>query len=281
MRALELVLADGSLHRLERGDPDFDGAVVSLGALGVVTALTLDTVPAFDLCQSIFEDLPWASAEDALGDLLATGYSTSLFLSWDGAAIEQVWVKAPEAVGAFHGARPASTALNPIAGGDPKYCTDQLGVAGPAAERLPHFRLDGVPSAGAELQLEYAVAAADAPAAFRALRAVGAQVAPVLHVAEIRAIAADRFWLSPFYERDSVAFHFTWKPDPAPLDAVAAIEEALRPFSPRPHWGKLFSYDRAFLGEVYPRLDDFRSLQARLDPHGKFRNSFLDAFVLA
>jgi xylitol oxidase len=279
VRSLELVLADGSMRTLQRGDADFDGAVVSLGALGIVTSLTLETVPAFDLCQEVFDDLPWDEAEGGLAELLATGYSTSLFLSWAGPAVEQVWVKASAPVGSVGGAHSATGPRHPVPGADPVNATDQLGVIGPAHERLPHFRLSGVPSAGDELQSEYSVVAADARAAFAALRAAGPQIAPVLHVSEIRAIAADRYWLSPFYERDAVTFHFTWKPGPAAVEAIAAVEDALRPWSPRPHWAKLFSYEPAFVRALYPRLGDFLELRARLDPDGKFRNTLVDALA--
>jgi xylitol oxidase len=264
------------MRALQRGDADFDGAVVSLGALGIVTSLTLETVPAFDLCQEVFDDLPWDEAEGGLAELLASGYSTSLFLSWAGPAVEQVWVKASAPVGSVGGARAATGPRHPVPGADPVNSTDQLGAVGPAHERLPHFRLSGVPSAGDELQSEYSVVAADARAAFAALRAAGPQIAPALHVSEIRAIAADRYWLSPFYERDAVAFHFTWKPGPAALAAIAVVEDALRPWSPRPHWAKLFSYEPAFVRARYPRLGDFCELRARLDPDGKFRNELVD-----
>jgi xylitol oxidase len=279
VRALELVLADGSTRTLERGEPDFDGAVVSLGALGIVTSLTLETVPAFELCQEAFEDLAWDAAEGGLEELLATGYSTSLFLSWAGPAVEQVWVKAAAPVGSLAGARLADGPRHPVPGADPINCTDQLGVLGPAHERLPHFRLDGVPSAGDELQSEYAVAAGDARAAFAALRSVGPQIAPALHVSEIRGVAADRYWLSPFFERDTVAFHFTWKREPAAVEAIEVVEDALRAWAPRPHWAKLFSYEPAFVRALYPRLHDFRELRARLDPDGKFRNDLVDGLL--
>ena len=58
MSALELVTADGSLITLDRGDADFPGAVVALGALGIVTTLTLDLVPAFELRQYVREGVP-------------------------------------------------------------------------------------------------------------------------------------------------------------------------------------------------------------------------------
>jgi len=270
--ALELVLADGSLRTIRRGDPEFDGAVVSLGCLGVVAAVTLETVAAFELSQYVFEAIPWPRTERELSALLRSGYSTSLFVSWARPNVEQVWVKSADPMEELCGVRPAASPRHPIDGADPSHTTEQLGVPGPAAERLPHFRFEGIPSAGDELQSEYAVGAVDAVAALRALRAIGPQLAPLLHVSEIRAVASDSFWLSPFYERDSITFHFTWKRSPAVAAAVALVETVLAPWQPRPHWAKLFTYSDEFLDAAFPRLDSFEQLRYRYDPGGKFRD---------
>lgn len=275
--AVELVTADGSLHTFQQGEAEFDGAVVSLGALGVMTSVTIETVPALSLRQYVFENVPWREAENRLPEIFACGYSTSLFLSWAGDVVEQAWIKCEEPLDAFFGARPAVAALHPIAGADPRHCTDQLGAPGPSYERLPHFRREGVPSAGSELQSEYAVAAEDAPAVLRALRAIGRQIAPTLHVSEIRAVAADRFWLSPFFERDSVTFHFTWRPTAEALAAIELVEETIEPWTPRPHWAKLSSLPLAAVAARYPRLHEFRALRSRLDPLSRFGNDVIDA----
>ena len=99
-------------------------------------------------------------------------------------------------------------------------------------------------------------------------------------ISEIRAIAEDALWLSPFYERDSIAFHFTWKPLGAEVLAVLPlIEAALAPFDARPHWGKLFTASPAVLESVYPKLPAFRRLRTELDRAGKFGNAFVDRYV--
>ena len=71
--------ADGELVRFGRIDDAFDGVVVALGALGLAARVTLDVVQAFELRQYVFDDLPWRVVEANLDDLLALGYSTSLF----------------------------------------------------------------------------------------------------------------------------------------------------------------------------------------------------------
>jgi xylitol oxidase len=270
VRGLELIRADGSIVRLRRGDDDFDGAVVSLGALGVVARVELDVVPAFELRQCVFEHLPWRHIEAGLSD----GYSVSLFTRWTGPTVDQVWVKTRDALGdAYFDASAATAPRHPLPGGDPDNCTEQLGVPGRSSDRLPHFRLGFTPSSGEELQSEYIVAREHVAAAVAAVRRIGPLVTPLLQVSEIRTIAADRLWLSPFYERDSVAIHFTWKPLAVEVArALPRVEKALAAFDPRPHWGKLF-----VAAPDYPQLASFRYLRDQLDPHRKFRNALVDA----
>lgn len=267
--AIELVTAAGELVRLQRSEPDFDGAVVSIGLLGLVVRVTIDVVPAFELRQHVFDLLPWADAEEHLDELLALGYSTSLFTLWTDAGIDQVWVKTPDAVDACFSASRADGPRHPIPGMDTDNCTEQLGVLGPSSDRLPHFRLGFTPSSGYELQSEYAVASERAVDAMRALRPLGRDLTPLLLTSEIRAVAADRLWLSPFHDRDSVCFHFTWKPLESEVRTMLArVENALAPFEPRPHWGKLHLASPA---ARYPRHPDFDELRARLDPAGVFQ----------
>ena len=124
------------------------------------------------------------------------------------------------------------------------------------------------------------MAAADGLAAIDAVAAVRTQVASVLQVCEIRAIAADDLWLSPNYRRDSIALHFTWIADTsAVLPVVASVEEALAPLHPRPHWGKIFTAAPEVIRAEYPRFGDFKDLVRRSDPLGVFRNEWLDAVL--
>jgi alditol oxidase len=275
--ALDVVRADGELVRLHRGDADFDGAVVSLGALGVVARLTLDVVPAFEVRQYVYDDLPWEADLDAL---FAAGYSVSLITRLTAPAVAQVWVKTTterDPAAPFLGAKAATSARHPIVGAPTENATEQLGVAGPSHERLPHFRLGFTPSAGEEIQSEYMVARRHAPEVLHELRRLGPELEPPLLVSEIRTVAADDLWLSPFFERDSVALHFTWALRPREvLAALPLVEAVLAQLDARPHWGKLFTIDPA---PLYPRLRSFRALVERYDPQRKFANAFLEAVL--
>jgi xylitol oxidase len=281
--ALELVDANGSVRRFRRGDPDFDGVVVSLGALGLVTHVSLDVIPSFELRQYVFEQLPWSALEADLDAILAGGYSVSLFTTWDEPSIGTVWIKTTEELspGSYFGASAVRQPRNPVPDAHWKNATEQLGIPGPSFDRLPHFRLGFTPSSGDELQSEYVVPRQHAPAAVAELHRLAGVVAPLLLVSEIRSIAADRLWLSPFYDQDSVAFHFTWQPRVAEVLAVLPqIESALAPFGVRPHWGKLFVGSRHAIEAVYPKLPEFRRLALELDGGGTFRNDFLRRYVL-
>ena len=151
---------------------------------------------------------------------------------------------------------------------------------GPWLDRLPHFRHEFTPSNGEELQSEYILPLEHGPAAIQAVRSIADTLAPLLFVSEIRTGAADEFWLSPFYRQQSVALHFTWKPLQADVEAVLPeLEELLRPFGARPHWGKLFTPSTHDWEALYPRFADFRALADMHDPDGKFRNALLDSIL--
>jgi alditol oxidase len=284
--ALELVTSSGEVVRFARGDPEFEGAVVGLGALGAVTSITLDVEPAYEVRQRVFEGLRWEALFERFDAVFAAGDSVSVFTRW-GRATDQVWVKtrvgaAPEEVrDELFGAVAATVERHPILGLDPVNCTPQLGVPGGWADRLPHFRMGFTPSAGEEIQSEYLVPRAEAIAAIEAVRGLADVVVPVLQVSEIRTVAADGLWMSGEHERDTVALHFTWKREPeAVRRALVDVERALEPFGARPHWGKLFLAGAETIAPLYARAGDFAALAERLDPRGAFRNAWLERHVL-
>jgi xylitol oxidase len=278
-RAVELVTADGERRTVTRADGDFPAVAVGLGAFGAVTAVTLAVEPTYGVRQVLFEDLPLVDALAHFDEIMAGAYSVSLFTTWRTDAVDQVWCKCrdDEPTPDVPGARLATRALHPIGSLSAEPCTEQLGVPGPWHERLPHFRLGFTPSSGAELQSELFVDAAHGPDALRTLAAMADELAPVVQVSEVRTVAADDLWLSPCCGRASVAFHFTWVPSWAAVEPVLRrVEAALAPFGARPHWGKLSTMDGGTLYERYPRLADAAAAMDRVDPHGRFRNAFLD-----
>jgi xylitol oxidase len=280
--AVEAVTADGSLARVVRGEQDFDGSVVALGALGVVTRLTLEVEPAYPMRQDVFLDLPWEVLESDLGAVTGAAQSVSMFTDFAGESVRQVWLKsrgeaAPEAP---RGTHPAAAQVSMLPGGPPEPVTEQLGTPGLWLDRLPHFRLGFTPSRGEELQSEYLLPRDNALDAIGHLRRLAPRLGPVLQVAEIRTVASDPLWLSSSYGTDVVGFHFTWVRDHDAVYAVLPlIEDALLPLGARPHWGKCFVAAAAELEGLYPRLPDFRTLRERVDPTRKFANPWLERVV--
>jgi alditol oxidase len=294
---LELVAGDGEVVAISR-DRDAErlrGAAVGLGALGVVTRLTLDVQPAYALRQDVYEGLALDRVIEELDAITGSGYSVSLFTRWRDDRVDQLWLKrrvdeASDAEDAaddapapreLFGATLATAPRHPIATMPADHCTAQLGARGPWHERLPHFRMEFTPSAGDELQTDYLVPRRRAADALRAVHALQERIAPLLQISEIRTVAADDLWMSPCRGEDCVSLHFTWAPDGVGVAALLPLlDAALASMDGRPHWGKLFDTPPARLRALYPRLPDFRRLVAELDPAGKFRNAFLELHLL-
>ncbi|MBX3069686.1 MAG: FAD-binding protein [Thermomicrobiales bacterium] len=280
---LEFITSEGEVLQVDRSHPDFDGMVVHLGGLGLVTRLTFDVQPTYDVCQEVLEDLPWEALLDDPKAVFGSGYSVSIFtrfkeptagLLWRKHRLTEGWDR--ETIDDF-GARRATVDRHPVDGFSGAVCTPQLLQPGPWCDRLPYFDLDQIPATGAEIQSEYMIDMALASEALAALKAFEPRLSDALMVSELRTIAADDLWLSTAYQRDTIGLHFTWHKDPAKVEAaVPEVEALLAPFAPRAHWGKVFQLDAAALEQRYPRCDDFRQLRRRFDPRGVFANPFLE-----
>jgi alditol oxidase len=286
VRALTLVSATGDLVHLERGSTTFPGAVLSLGRLGVVVDMVIDLVPDFQVAQTVVEHVDEGLVGADLESVLTAAYSVSMCTNWAPEPRMQVWVKEkvgrPEAWAGTPrwGGRLATGPRHMLEGMPPRYATEQLGVPGPWAERLPHFRADFMPSSGAELQSEYLIPMRHASTAWNALAQVRDRIAPVLQGCEVRCVVGDDLWLSPTAATLCVGYHFTWIPDGARImPAVRLVEDLLTDFDARPHWGKIFTTSADELAARYPRLSEFQGLVADLDPRGKFGNEQVDTWL--
>jgi alditol oxidase len=283
---LEIVSADGKILQMTRDTEEgrFLGSVVALGALGVVTRVTLDVQPTYQVAQSVYRNLSFNHLKNHLDEIFGLGYSVSLFTDWQNHRATQVWVKRRLAPGdkndwapEIFGAKLAKEKLHPIEGHAADACTEQMGIPGPWYERLPHFKMNFTPSSGRELQTEYFVPRNRGCEAILAVEKLRDRITPHLFVTELRTIAADNLWMSTAYQRDSLAIHFTWKPEwPEVRQILPLIEEQLAPFGPRPHWAKLFTISPAQIQAQYTRLAEFKGLLQRYDPTAKFRNEFLE-----
>lgn len=289
VRALEFVQADGSVCTLSqvKDKERFLGAVVGLGALGVVTHLTLAVEPRYEMTQVVYLNLPFTELEHHLAEVMGAGYSVSVFTDWQRGNAGEVWIKrrvdqggaaAPPPM--FHGATLATKKMHPIPEHPAEACTDQLNVPGPWYERLPHFKLNFTPSSGQELQTEFFVPFERGYEAIRAVETLRDKITPHLFITELRAIAADNLWMSMAYQRPSLAIHFTWKPESRAVEGLLPeIEAKLAPFQARPHWAKVFTMKAGQIAPLYPRMGEFKAVVKEFDPAGKFRNAYLQEDV--
>jgi xylitol oxidase len=283
--AIEFVNAEGELVIMskQKDGEAFNGAVVGLGALGVVTKITLDLLPAFDMKQVVYRNLPMEELKKHFDDIQAKGYSVSLFTNWQNKNINEVWIKSRVEKGnispedqELYGAKPATQNMHPVEDQSAENVTDQMGKPGPWYERMPHFKMGFTPSTGKELQSEYFLPVEHAYDAIMAIEKLHNKITPHLFISEIRTINADNFWMSPCYKKTCVAIHTTWKQE---VDIVMGLlplmEEQLAPFSPIPHWAKLSTMSPTKRQSGFEKLNDFKELVALHDPKGKFRNEFL------
>ncbi|MDF2046586.1 D-arabinono-1,4-lactone oxidase [Microbacterium sp. Kw_RZR3] len=278
VRAVEIMDAEGRTHRIDQTHAWFPAAALSIGALGVVTAVELQTEPTYRVTQQAYTGVAW---DDIVADperVFGGARSVSVFTTWGDPAHDLVWAKsddgAPDRVEEL-GGRPVGDDihLGRIRTVDN---TTPRGTVGPWHTRLPHFRADALPSDGDEIQSEYFVPFSSAREALAAVRAIAPAFDAHLLVTELRTVAADELWLSPAYQRDVLAIHFTWRNDTAGvLGVLPHIETALSPFDVRPHWGKAFTMPGDAVRATLPRVDDFLAAAREADPRGVFRNDFL------
>ncbi len=284
-----LVLADGSV--LDTADDPEVLAVgrVGLGALGVLSTVTLRCVPAFNL--HTVED--GASVDAVLADLDAHVEGTDHF--------EFFWVPDTRVALTKHHTR---TQDEPTGGSWRRRLTQEatenlgFGLVNRVGRRVPALipRLArALPSSGRVeyvapshevfssprrvrfLEMEYAIPRGALPEALAAVRAVVAGLShPISFPVEVRFLGADDIPLSMATGRDSafVAVHvYRGTPYEAYFDGV---EQIMRAVGGRPHWGKLHRRSAASLAEVYPRLGEFVAVRDRLDPGRRFANAYLD-----
>ena len=285
VEALEIVTADGDVINLSKKDGEkFYAAVVGLGAIGVITKVTLNIQPTFMMRQWVYTKMPLQQIKEHFDEIVSSGYSVSLFTDWQNESINEVWIKSlvddasnAEAKKDFFGAAPATKNVHPIIELPAENCTEQMGVPGTWYERLPHFKMGFTPSSGKELQAEYFVPHEHAVEAIQAIQKMGKEIGPHLFISEIRTIDADDFWMSPCYKQPSVTIHFTWKQEwNAVSKLLPAIEKELAPFNAKPHWGKLFTMSPSTLASRHQKMNDFKKVVAEFDSKGKFRNEFLE-----
>jgi FAD/FMN-containing dehydrogenase len=262
LAGLRLVLADGSLLDLDAAsDPEaFRAARVSLGALGVVTRVTLRVLPAYRLHEKSWPE----SFDECLGRLDEHVAANRHFEFWWAPPIDTCAVKTLNPTAAEVGVRETE----PPSGLLKRYINP---------ERVDwSYRI--FPSERTNLfnEIEFSLPAENGPACVRELRRLMQTGHPdVLWPIEYRTVAADDAFLSPHEGQPSVTISLHQAAN-LPHEAFFADAEAvLRAYGGRPHWGKWHTLTAAELEPLYPGWKAFQAVRRRLDPVGTFANSYL------
>ncbi|HEU5267565.1 MAG TPA: D-arabinono-1,4-lactone oxidase, partial [Jatrophihabitans sp.] len=294
VRGLELVLADGSVRSCSAdADPQlFAAARVGLGALGVLTSVTLQCEPAFALAAA---EAP-ATLDDVLADLDELVIGNDHFEFYWFPHTRRVLTKRNNRVLPDTALRPLSRARYWL---DDEFLSNtvfdrvnRLTTARPSliprtnalASRLlsardyidRSYRVFASPRSVRFREMEYAVPRAAVPQVLAEIeKYLAASGDLVGFPVEVRFAAADDVWLSTAFERDSgyVAVHQYHRREHEPY--FRAVEAIAKDVDGRPHWGKLHYRDADSLRPAYRHLDDFAALRGRLDPQRMFDNDYL------
>jgi FAD-linked oxidoreductase len=293
LRAIELMLADGSVTTVD-ADNDLDGwlaARVSLGALGVITAVTIQTVPAFRLCgedgpmpldQALEQLDELASAHDHF-EMYWVPYSEQALLRRNTRTGEAATPRSPAreyledvalvnyGLGAFSLFGRRFPALIP------RLNRTVTRVAGSSRRVDVSHRILVSPRLVRFTEMEYAIPREHAVAAIKAVRAaIHSRELPVSFPIEVRFVAPDDALLSPAGGRETcyIAVHMFEGMEYEQY--FRAVEEIMDGFDGRPHWGKRHFQTAETLAPRYPGWDRFQAVRARLDPEGRFTNAELD-----
>lgn len=290
-----VVGADGEFQRIDEShSPELLPAyALGLGALGILVEVTLQCVPAFLLHEI---DEPQALSEivpSAVGRARAADHFEFYWFPHTDIALTKTTTRLPESAvrqplpalgrwmdesvlsnGVYGAVCAVATALPVIVPpfnrvavrltGDREYTDRSHRVL--TQRRTVRFR-----------EMEYALPVEALTAAFSAVRElIQRRGWRVTFPLEVRFAAADDRWLSTAYERESayIAVHRYWRENPS--EYFTAIEEVLRAYGGRPHWGKMHTQQAETLRELYPRFDDFVTLRDRVDPDRMFGNRYLE-----
>ncbi len=280
IRTVEMITASGDLYN--SANSDLPAMSLALGSLGFIHHVQLAVQPSFQVAQTIYLNLPINRMLSNVDEILSSAYSVSIFTTWNDSMAEQIWIKSRighdeiPTQDEWFGARKASRKVHPSNEPEIDGATEQLGVPGSWNKRLPHFKMEFNPSFGEELQSEFFVPLKHAKEAIAAVYEIRQEFNSLLFVGEIRTIEADNLWLSPFFDRRTLAFHFTWKPmEDEVRKMLPTLENVLASFSVRPHWGKIFTDDFFSFKDIYPKFESFEKLRAEFDPKGKFLNNLM------
>ena len=292
VKGLQIVNARGELVDCDaRNKPElFQAAKVSLGSLGLITQVRMQSVEPYRLRR----ETVWMEFEEMLenADSMADQHRNFEFyyVPFSGMGFTDVHDLTDEPVGTTGKNDPNEGAMelkmlrdwlewSPtlrrlVLGSYASTIPDEITIGNSwknyANERNVRFN-----------EMEYHL---PREAGLKALREIVATLESSHHEVffpiEVRYVKGDDIWLSPFYQQDSlsIAVHRYFEEDYKPY--FKTLEPIFRKYGGRPHWGKLNSLGGADFKELYPHWNDFAEVRAHMDPTGRFLNPYLrDLFM--
>jgi FAD/FMN-containing dehydrogenase len=269
---MRLVQADGAVLRVE-ADTDAEtmaAAQVSIGMLGVIATVTLQTIDSYNLREKLWRD-DFEACMDRHDELAARHRHFSFF-----------WCPVPQSRHLY--CLPDVASVSPTKR-DSDVCemkvmdvTDEAPFANEKTfERVAYsseiYPIEYVPNFH---ELEYAIPVENGKEALRQVRDLMlTKHTNCIYPVEYRFVAGDAGMLSPYYRRDSVTISVSGGPGIDYWNYLLDVDAILRQYQPRPHWGKLHFNNADDMPALYPRFADFRSIRRRLDPEGRFLNDHL------
>ncbi|MGF7235986.1 MAG: D-arabinono-1,4-lactone oxidase [Frankia sp.] len=295
VRALEIVLADGSIHECSptHDSESFAAASIGLGALGIVTAVTLQTVPLFAL-RAEESPIPLDDVLAGFDELIEAPDHAEFF--WFPHTARTL-VKSNTRVPVDGGLRPLSRLRrwhddellsNTVFGGllatgrrfpgliRPINRVSSRALGARTFTDLSHAVFTS-PRRVRFVEMEYAVPRSELVAVVRELRnAIERSGLRISMPVEVRTAAPDNIPLSTSYGRESgyVAVHM--ERGSSPDEYFALVESIVGAVDGRPHWGKMHTRSADEFRGLYPRFDDFLAVRDAVDPGGVFANRYLD-----
>jgi len=285
--------AAGEVHAVAEDDPLLPAIALGLGALGIVVDITLQCVPAYVLhalerpepLDAVLAELPARVAAADHFEFYWFPHTETALTKTDTRLPADAPRRPLPALGRWVDETLLSNGLFRVV------CA--LGTVIPAI--IPAFARIAVRATGNReytdvsnrvltqrrtvrfREMEYAIPAEHVGAALGELRALIAERRWLISFpVEVRFAASDDLWLSTAYGRASayIAVHRYHRENPS--EYFEGFERIMLAYGGRPHWGKMHTLDAAQLAERYPRFADFVAARDRLDPEGRFTNTYLD-----
>jgi FAD-linked oxidoreductase len=293
---LRMVLADGSIVTCSATEhPElFDAARVSLGALGIITQITLQCVPTYRLkfiagkekLSSVLANLERYDRETRNFEFYCFPYSELVQTKFIHATDEEP--RGSKALRYLNDVVLENTVFGTFCGlakhvpaSIPAVSRLTAAVAGGGTKVDHAHRIFATVRTVRFKEMEYSIPAEHLPEAITSiLRLIRDERIRVNFPIECRFVKGDPLWLSPAYQRDSayIAVHM-YKGMPHE-DYFARVEALLLSFGGRPHWGKMHTLAAPELKVLYPRWNDFQDLRRQLDPQGVFLNGYLKRLLV-